>query len=166
MHHLKQKKEKGMSLVEVIIASAIVLSALISIMGVYSAMATLSLRNTDSIQATFLAEEGVEIVRILRDKSWSNIASTTNYATYSFYWNNASSTWVSTTTIIKTDMFQRTAVYSPVYRDTNFNITTSSSSPATLDPNSRKISITISWPSSNGTSTKVLDSYMFNTFNN
>lgn len=159
------KYKKGMGLVEVVIASAIVMASLVSIMGVYNSMASLSLRNTDAIQATFLAEEGIEIVRILRDKGWANIASSTNGTEYSFYWNYASSTWVSTTTIIESDIFERRVVYSPVYRDVNFNIA-SSSGGTTLDTNSKKVTVTISWPSNNSTSTKSLDSYVFNTFNN
>ncbi len=168
--HLQNKIGKdlksGMGLIEVIIASAIILSALVSIMAVYNSMASLSLRNTDSIQAAFLAEEGTEIVRILRDKAWSNIGSTTNYAIYSFAWNNASSTWVSTTTKISTDIYERTVIYTPVYRDASFNITVSTTSPAVLDLNSKKVSITVAWPTANGTSTKTIESYIFNTFAN
>lgn len=161
------KDKKGMGLVEVVIASAIVMASLVSIMGVYNSMATLSLRNTDTIQATFLAEEGVEIVRILRDKGWANIASTTNGVPYSFYWNNASSTWVSTSTIIESDIFERQVVYSAVYRDANFDIIPTLGGPSgTLDTNSKKVTVTVSWPSQTGTSTKSLDSYVFNTFNN
>lgn len=157
---------KGMGLVEVVIASAIVMSSLVSIIGVYNSMAALSLRNTDSVQAALLAEEGVEIVRILRDKGWSNIASSTNGSTYSFYWNLASSTWVSTTTVIESDIFERRVVYSPVYRDVNFDISKATTGPVTLDPNSKKATVTVSWPTDAGTSSKSLEAYVFNTFNN
>lgn len=165
-NNLKKDFKSGMGLVEIIIASSIVIASLVSIIGVYNSMAALSIRNTDNVQATFLAEEGVEIVRILRDKGWANIASSTLGSTYSFYWNNASSTWVSTTTVISTDIFERTVTYESVFRDINFNIVKGSFAGGTLDPNSRMVTVQVSWPTTAGTSTKSIESYIFNTFNN
>lgn len=159
----KVGKEKGMGLVEVLIASSIMAASLISIMGVYNALSKLSLRNTDSIQATYLAEEGLEIVRVLRDKGWANIASTTASTTYSFFWNNASSTWMATTSPEEIDIFDRSVIFESVRRNANFSIVQGGM--GTVDPNSRKVTVTVSWLTVSGTSTKVLEGYVFNTFN-
>lgn len=164
---MHKKNNKGMGLIEIIIASSIVMASLVSIIGVYNSMVALSLRNTDTVQATLLAEEGVEIARILRDKGWANIASSTEGSIYSFYWNNASSTWVSTTTIISSDFFERRVVYSPVYRNSSFDIVPTSFDPGvSVDTNSKKVTVTVTWPVAQGTSSKSIEAYIFNTFNN
>ena len=148
-------------MVEVIIASAIMAMVLVSIISVYNSMAKLSLQNTDAVQANFLLEEGAEIVRVMRDTSWAQIASTTDGVIYRFYWN--STTWVATTSVFTVDQFDRTVVFSPVNRDADFNIT---STGGTLDANSRKATISVAFQRDGATTTKSLEIYTFNTFRN
>lgn len=150
-----------MGMVEVLVASAVMGVVLVSIIAVYNSMANLSLKNTDAVQANFSLEEGAEIVRVLRDTSWSNISSLTNGTTYRFLWNT--STWVATTSVFMIDQFDRTVVFSAVNRDSNFNIVQSG---GTLDTGTRKATISVAYQRDGATTTKSLEMYIFNTFNN
>ena len=152
---------KGFGIVEAIIASAIISVVLVAIISAYQNLSRLSLQNTENIQAAFLLEEGGEIVRIMRDNNWSNISSLTNGTTYYATWNGT--TWVSTTTPNEIDVFTRTFVFSNATRDMNFNL---SQTEGTEDPNSRLVTVSVSWDNyGNGTTTKSLQTYIFNTFN-
>lgn len=157
----KIKKEKGSGMVEILIASAIMVTVVISVVGVYHSLTRISLQNTENIQGAFLMEEGVEAVRVMRDNAWSNIASSTVGTPYYFRWQ--SGTWRATTSPQVVDVFYRTVVFSNVNRDTNFNIVTSG---GTLDTGTKKATISVSWPSRTGTTTKSTDMYIFKSFNN
>lgn len=62
--------EKGFSLVEVIVAVGIVSFAFVGIMAIFASNIRVELGNRDRITAAYLAQEGVEVVRQLRDNSW------------------------------------------------------------------------------------------------
>lgn len=160
---MKKLFNKGISLIEVIVGAAIIGSAILATMGAYANLSKLSYQNTPKIQANYLAEEGIEAIRTLRDAGWSSKISTLSTSTtYSLYWNGSS--WTATTTNILIDgIFSRTFILSEVGRDANFNIL---SSGGTYDSGSKKISVTVSWPDRDGTSTKNMQSYIFNTFKN
>ncbi len=160
---MKKHFNRGISLVEVIVGSAIIGSAVLATLGAYATLSKISYQNIPKIQAAYLAEEGVEVVRTMRDAGWSiKIATLSTTTSYSLYWNGTS--WTATTTSSLIDgIFSRTFTLSDVGRDANFNIL---SSGGTYDSGSKKVSVTVSWPSSSGTSTKNMQSYIFNTFKN
>lgn len=155
----------GMSLVEVIVGAAIISTALIAIVGVFGGLSKLSYRNTARIQAAMLAEEGVEALKTMRDAGWTSKISPLNTSgtTYRLFWTG--SAWTSTTTssALIDNMFDRTFVVTPVNRDVSFNVVSSGGS---VDTNSRKIVVTVSWLDDNATTSKSLEDYIFNSFNN
>lgn len=160
-------KKRGVSVVEVLIASAIIMTSVVSILGVYSGLTSISLRNTSKVQAGMLLDEGAEALRFMRDVSWnSNISPLTNGNTYWLYWDYSTSTygWRATTTRITIDdQFDRSFVVSAVNRDaTTFNIV---SSGGTLDTGTRKATITTSWFDKTATSSKSIVMYLYNTYN-
>ena len=83
-----------------------------------------------------------------------------------YYFAFVDGMWTATTTATTTDkLFTRTFVLASVDR----NITTSDISPTggLLDPNTRKYTVTISFPSaSTGTTTRSISGYITNLFNN
>lgn len=156
--------KKGLTVIEVIVASAVFSAAVVSIGGAYNYFSRVAYRNTASVQAAFLAEEGVEAVRILRDYSWSgNIAGLTNGTTYRLTWNGTR--WGTTTSATLIDnQFDRTFVLSAVNRDGSFDVVTSGGS---LDTGTRKVTVTVSWYlPGDGTSTKSVEAYISNIFSN
>lgn len=152
-----------MSLIEVIVGTAIMVSSMVAIIGVYGGLTSLSLRNTPKVQAAMLLEEGSEILKIMRDTGWSSkIGSLTNGTTYRFVWQN--SAWTSTTSVQMIDStFDRTFVLSAVNRDASYNIVTSG---GTLDTGTKKATISVSWRDGSATTTRSVELYIFNTFSN
>lgn len=163
MNANNQQKKKGMSLVEVVIAAAIIGASVVFIMGIYTGLSKLSYRNTARIQSAMLAEEGIVALKTMRDSGWtSRIAPLTLGTTYSLIWLN--SMWQATTTSVLIDsQFERTFVISSVSRDTNSDIVTSG---GTVDPNSKKVTVSVAWEDNGATTTKSLEGYIFNIFNN
>src|SRR3989344_5716978 len=105
----------GISLVEVVIGTALILLSLVGLVGAYSFYLRAGVRNTDALKAAFLLEEGAEAAILLRDDSWSNLSSLTLNTPYHLSWNG--STWVTTAVPAVVDgVFSRTLTLFPVYR--------------------------------------------------
>jgi len=144
-HPISNGMNKGLTLVEVVIASAIILAAVVGLLSVHSLYLKVALANAQTVKAAYLAEEGLEEIRFLRDSSWSiNIANLT-----------------STTTYI--DGFQRTITLDAVYRDSSDDIV---SAPGTLDANTKLVSASVSWPKGGATTTKTISTYLTNIYEN
>lgn len=151
-----------MSLIEVLVAAAIIVSSVVSIMGAYGGLTSLSLKNTPKLQAAMLLGEGAEALRIIRDSGWTeNIASLSNGTTYRFTWDTAGGRWRATTSAFMIDgMFDRTFTLSAVSRDsTSYDPVTTG---GTLDTGTRKASIQVSWNDGTGTTTKSVETYIYN----
>lgn len=146
---------------EVIVAAAIISLALFALINVLQKtlwVADLSVKN---IQAAFLLEEGMEALRSLRDSGWSaKIAPLPTSTPYYFYFN--ASGWQATTTNVYIDgVFERSFLLANVFRDANDNIAASGA----LDPNTRKITVSVSWKTkTNATTTRQTSTYLTNLF--
>ena len=139
------KLNKGLSLVEVVIASAIILAAVLVLLGVHSLYLKVALSNSNTVKAAYLAEEGIENVRFLRDSGWAtNIANLT-----------------STTTLI--DNFYRTVTLSVVSRDASGDIVTSGGS---IDLNTKLVTSSVSWWAVTATTTKSISTYLTDIYDN
>src|SRR3989344_2255522 len=69
------KMSRGLTLVEVLIATSIITVFLVALFGVHSLYLKTAFSNGDIIKAAQLAEEGLEAIKFLRNTSWeSNIA--------------------------------------------------------------------------------------------
>ena len=67
------KKQKGFTLIELMISIFILLVAIVGIFSAFSAMVVLTSDSTDRLTAAYLAQEGIEIVRNIRDNNWINM---------------------------------------------------------------------------------------------
>lgn len=159
---MKINLKKGISLVEILIAIpifTIVLGSLIVASNLYLSTAGDSLKTA---QGAYIAQEGIEAVKILRDTNWTNVSSLTNNANYYLYFDVSSTTnntWKSTTTASSINSFIRNFTLSAVNRDANGRIVTSG---GTLDANSKKVTVSVSWKAKNGTTTKSLSTFITN----
>jgi len=118
-----------------------------------------SVRNT---QASFLLEEGVDAVKILRDTGWDsgigNLAAGTDY-----YFSYNGTTWVSANSNVYMDgIFERKFVLNNVYRNTSDDIAAS----GTLDSGTKKATVSVSWRGRTGTTTKSASFYLTDLFFN
>lgn len=159
---ITRRKNKGFSLVEALIAIFIIVFCILAIWRVYVFFIKTSLSNSKFFQGTFLADEGVEAVKFMRDSGWSsNIASLTPETPYSLVFDGVK--WEATSTISYIDgVFDRRAIFSEVYRDTDGDIADS----GTLDQGTRKVQITVSWSKDSSTSTREITTYVSNLFKN
>lgn len=156
-------QKRGISLIEVVVASAIISVTVVSIFGVFATTVKMGKNNIPHIQAALLAEEGAEAVKMLRDFGWAqNVATLSNGTTYRLGWDG--SRWTATTSAAMIDnKFDRTFVLSSVSRDSNFDVVTSG---GTSDSGSRKAVVSVSWMENGATTTKNLEFYIFDSFNN
>ena len=162
---MKNKKysEDGSVLLEALVVTSIFLIIILGLAGTLSFIVKASLANVMKIQASYLAEEGLEAVRLLRDASWAmNIAG--EVSGVPFYLNFNGSSWVKTAVNTYVDeTFERKTTFSDVYRDSSQNIV---SSGGTLDPNIKKVTVAVYWNSYGATTTRSLSTYITNVFSN
>ena len=163
VNKLKQKQSAGFSLVEAVIAIAIISLILGGIVMTIQTMMVFEGQTLKKRQASLLADQGLEVMRALRDNGWTaNMASLTTNHNYYLLFNSNTNTWQATTTIQTNTPFYRTISLAPVYRDANSRI----ASAGTLDANTKLITVTVAWPYRSATSTVVSSGYLTNLFAN
>jgi prepilin-type N-terminal cleavage/methylation domain-containing protein len=67
---LCKRNKKGFTLIEVIIALLVLTVAIFGVYGAFSSMVVATNQTTDRFVAAYLAQEGIELVRNLRDQNW------------------------------------------------------------------------------------------------
>lgn len=143
----KNKYIKGMGLLEIVIGTSIISISMIGLIFTFNFFIRAGFKNTEKIQAVYLLEEATEVLRYMRDDSWSsNIAPLLKDIPY--YLLLDSSIWEATTTISFIDnIFDRTILISDVYRrDSDSDITASTTTDSkTIDTNTVKITVKVVW---------------------
>jgi Tfp pilus assembly protein PilV len=75
---MKIKNEKSFTLMEAIVAIFVITAGLVGVLSLVSQTISASTFSKDKLIATYLAQEGIEIVRNIRDTNWINNNSWTN----------------------------------------------------------------------------------------
>ena len=166
MRSFYKKTSQGFALVEAMVACAIIVISTFALVSAAQKGITLSNLTLHQTQASYLLEEGAEATKTIRDAGWSNVSGLSG--TYYLSYSNTTNTWSLSTTAPANPtnpidgLFTRSVVFSAVNRDnTTKDIVTSG---GTLDANTKKVTITVSWPSSSGTQSKSLSLYIANIF--
>jgi len=152
---MHKKTTNGFFLVEVLVATAVIGTVLVVLIGAVSNSVAISRLALERTQASYLLEEGAEAMKSIRDNAWTSITGLTMGTTYYLSWSG--SIWTTTTTASKIGNFTRTVVCQNVSRDSNNDIVTSG---GTNDTGTKKCTITVTWPSYNGTITETLAEYI------
>ena len=155
----KNIKNKGFMMVEVIVASSIILVSVLAAMSVAQRSIIVSRQASHTSQAAFLLEEGAESVRILRDNSWTNISSLNSDTTY--YPVFSSNTWTLSTSPSFVGIFTRSINIENVNRNAS---TQDISDSGVNDPGTKLITVTVSWTEGGQTITKTLPFYIADIF--
>ena len=157
----------GFGLLEIVIASAVVGASIFSLSAAAVLSGRLQSQSADKIRANFLAEEGIEAMRFLRDKSWNtNLANLSQGTNYYVNFSTTTSEWSVGQSIEPyiVALFERKVSVEKVYRDLNDNIVISGGAE---DVDSKKITVIVSWAERGGaTSTVSLSTYLSDIFNN
>ncbi len=157
----KNKKQKGFMMVELIVISAVLSIIVIAASYVAKKSIEVSSRTIHTMEASFLLEEGVEVMRILRDSNFDNVdpaieGSSNQYLTL------VSNTWSLVDAPQTNGIFTRIINIYPVYRDaTTSDIVTSV---GVLDTGTSKITVTVSWSEGTTTLSKSLTFYLSDLF--
>ena len=143
-------KADGFGLIEILVSSAVITVSLVALVVATQLSYKIIAENSKKVRAEFLAEEGVEAARTMRDQSWSsNIsarASGTSYyplfATSTNLWslNEAGSEPLD-------GIFTPTITLEDVYRRNSDDAIVSSTSPEskTLDQGTREVISKVLW---------------------
>ena len=146
-----------MCLVEIIIATAIVLSICVTLITISLTYYQTAQSNIQSVKATYLIEEGLEVVNFLKTANWDgNIGSLTVGTDYYLAWSTTTRVWATSTTPNTIDNYNRKFKVEDVNRDGNDDIASSGFN----DPKTKKVTVTVAWPSSSGTTTKSISAYI------
>ncbi len=163
--------KKGFTIVEVIVASTIISLTVFGLMLTAQKGVELSNRALKQTQANVLIEEGVEAVKSIRDNSWTTIETLTLDTDYYLYFDTTTNLWSLNTSSITPNgsmptypidgIFSRTIAVSSVDRDSNDDI----ANLGILDPKTKKVTVSLSFPTSTQTINKSLVFYLTDIFN-
>lgn len=156
---INKKNNKGFMMIEIIIATSIIVIFVLISMSVATKTIAFSRQSFHITQAAFLLEEGAEAVRINRDNAWINISGLTAGTIY--YPTFSGGTWVLSTSPSQVDNFTRTVVMSNVNRDATTSDIVSS---GVNDAGTKLFTVTVSWPEGGQTITKTLKFYISDIF--
>ncbi len=156
----RTKNNSAFSLVEVLISASIIGVSIIAILNAYTFFIKNEIGINKKIQVIYSLEEGIEAMRHIRDKGWTNISGLSTTTTYylSLSTQSGIADWQTTTTRQVSNNIERKITVANVYRDANsYDI----SATGTPDTNTEKITVSIIWPDQyNSTSTKVFSTYL------
>lgn len=138
----------GMGVVEVVIGAAIVTLVLSFSIAAVNHFFIIGKKNADRVAATYLAQEGVEAARFMRDASWASIE--TLPVDTPRYLDITSSAISITATPEVIGAFERTVFIHDVYRaNAGDDIVPSTSAVGkTLDPETKLVEVVVSAPTS------------------
>ncbi len=161
MSKAQNQRQRGMTLVEAVVGISLFALVITGLAGAYFYYLRNVFKLTQTIQGSYLAEEGIEAIRSMRDNGWS--ASFNVYVpgtTYYFEWSG--SKWLATTVPTTTDgIFYRKFTVETVERNASDDIVASG---GTVDSGTKKATVVVSWPSQNGTTTATTSTYFTNLF--
>jgi hypothetical protein len=133
-------------------------------MAAFNSYITVALRETDVLTANYLAEEGIEAARSIRDAGFAvNISGQTVGTPYHLTFNGAD--WDFTATAQTIDgKFTRTVTLDDVFRRNSDSdiVDPSSGDPKTLDPETKKVTVEVSWDGES----KTIVTYLTDLFDN
>jgi prepilin-type N-terminal cleavage/methylation domain-containing protein len=154
---MNSRPQSGFTLIEVVIASAIIVTGVLALSEAYTRYVKFALTQEKNTQAAYLAEEGLEVITHIRDQQWSSIRTLSTSSPRYLAWNSTS--WQTTTTPQYIDgIFLRSLTVADVYRDGSDRIASSGS----FDPNTKFITVSVSYPQGQTTTTKTLSTYLTN----
>lgn len=163
MTNTKNKLKSGITLVEVLIAAAIILIFLLALFGAHNLFLKAAFSSGEVIKASTLAEEGLEAIRFLRNSSWNaNIEQLLLDTDY--FLTFTAGTWSTSTSYTLIDnIYERKIRLSAVYRDANSDIVASG---GTVDPNARLVISSVSWLYKGATTTRSISTYITDLYGN
>ncbi len=158
-----KNNEQGVGIIDIVISVTIITIALFSIIQLVVLGVRLQRESDERTRAIYLAEEGMEAVRLLRDQSWSSSINPLLLDT-DYFPVVSSSQWVLSTTDpgLIGGLYTRTVRFGRVFR----NDATDDIAPSgTEDPNTREVKVRVFWGGTGAKSYEIvtyLTNFLFN----
>ena len=148
----KNQQQNGITIIEILIGTSILTLVLAFISYTLLLFLDTSDLALEQTQALYLAEEGQELMRYLRDENWQTIADLTEGSAY--YFDIATSTIsLSSTPEVIDGTFTRAIVVDELRRDGDDDFVESG---GTIDNGGRVVTVTVSWDSRDVVLTSIL----------
>jgi type II secretory pathway pseudopilin PulG len=154
--------EKGFSLIDILVAIAIVSVALVSLLGLASFSLATSTLIRQANQANNIAQETIEIVRNFRDGTTWDVDGLGKLATSTDYHPEKTGSppkWQLIQGEETIGIFKRKVVFKDVFRDSDSNIVESGGN---FDPNTKKVIVDVSWQEKGRTHLVEITTYLTN----
>ncbi len=162
--------QKGFGVIEIVIGVAIITISLLGVMLSAKVSFQIISENLRRVQANFLAEEGIEALKTIRDDGWTaNIVPVTTGSDYHLVYDVGTNKWTVVAGILANQIdstFTRTVRLDTVMRDVANGTQDIVFGGGTVDAGTRKVTVTISWPGRTGVKTQAISTYMTNIFAN
>lgn len=147
-----QSLQHGFGLIELLVATSVISVSLFALVAVIQASFQVTSVSGVKARAEFLAEEGVEVVKILRDNSWSsNIATLATSTPYYPVFATSTGVWSLATVspALIDNTYTREVIIDDVYRrDSDSDIVASTSPDSkSLDAGTREVTSRVLWGS-------------------
>ena len=136
---------KGISLIEILVAIAIISSSIVSLLGLTSFCLRITSIINQTSKANNMAQEMIEQVRNFRDvSSWNidGLGTITSNIDYYVQKSGTPAIWQLIQGTETVDGFSRKVVFEDVMRDFNDDIVESGGA---NDPDTKKVTVTVSW---------------------
>jgi prepilin-type N-terminal cleavage/methylation domain-containing protein len=159
--YIKNKKN-GFSLVEVLIASAMISLVAFSLVTATSKGLELSDKALNQIKVNNIIEEGIEAVKTIRDTDWDTIENLEIETDYYLRFETSSNLWELVELEVPVDgIVNRKITFHNIERDANTDDIVAS---GTLDDGGRRVDISITYLYKEQTINKEASFYLFNLF--
>lgn len=163
-------QNRGFGLIEIITGAGIISLVMLSVFFFFQKTLALSNSNQRIVEADSVLTSSVEIVELLRAEGWQlavgtlGLGNLASGVSYYLSFNGGTSKWsIVAPYTLDGFGFERKVVVARVNRDaTTKDIVTVG---GVNDPNTRKVTISVSWAGKNGTTTKSVVTYMTNFWN-
>lgn len=150
-------QNKGIGLVEVVVGAGLIFVVFSGIVSVFNFYLTGAVSLTDNIKAEFLAEEGLEALRSIRDDDWAVFSSIAREQEHSLYFSGT--VWqLGTTTEVVDSVFTRSFEVRDVLRNGSGLISPS----GTVDPDTLLVEVTVAWEDRGKSSERKISTYLAN----
>ncbi len=159
-----KNSEHGFGMIEIVVGTAVLATAMLGISSLFQATLKAGSTTQSVLQAGYLLEEGIEAVRVMRDSGYANsiLKLSTTTPTY-ITWNGATSLWATTSVNTFIDSkYERRLTVADVNRDANDDIAVA----GTYTPDTKLITMTVSWSERGATTSRSISTYLTNLFNN
>lgn len=148
-------KTQGVALIEIIVGIAVLAVILVTISLSITTYVNARGELLTQAKTTYLAEEGVEIMRAIRDEDWNDITAETVDTVRYLDVTDTTLAIGGTPEVIDTD-YSRSVVLRELYRNSDDDVVPSTAPGASTDPESRIVEVSVTGPDGTVTLTTIL----------